>query len=156
MAGMSVRIRTAETADAPILSRLLADLGYAQNPTDLAEWIAGMADGSADAVLVAEVGGAAVGVVSLHVTPFFNLGRRRGRITAFVVDAEHRGRGVGRRLLEAVETAAEQRGCYAMEVTSAAHRDGAHRFYAAAGYENRPHRFLKPLRDDGGSAHPVR
>jgi GNAT superfamily N-acetyltransferase len=150
MAGMSVRIRAAEPADAPVLSRLLADLGYPQNPTDLAERIGVMADGSADAVLVADAGGTAIGVASLHVTPLFNEGRSRARITAFVVDAEHRGRGVGRRLLDAVETAARQRGCYAVELTSGAHRHGAHRFYAAAGYENRPHRFIKQLGDDGG------
>ena len=153
---MAVRIRTADPADAPVLARLLADLGYPQTVPALAERIGHMADGSADAVLVADLGGTAVGVASLHVTPLFNEGHSRGRITAFVVDPQHRGRGIGRRLLDAVETAAEQRGCHAVELTSGAHRHGAHRFYAAAGYENRPHRFIKRLRDDDGPTHPVR
>src|SRR6266511_315164 len=128
-----VQIRAARPADAPALGRLLTELGYPQ-----AE---------------AEVGGQVVGMASLHVTPFFNEGRSRGRITALVVDPDRRSRGIGRHLLTAVEAAARRRGCSAVELTSSAHRHGAHRFYLAAGYQDLPHRFFKQLNPAGDDHH---
>jgi len=68
-----------------------------------------------------------------------------GRVTALVVDETVRGQGIGKQLLAAVEDAARQRGCVEAELTSAAHRLDAHRFYLDAGYEGSPHRFRKPL-----------
>ena len=46
---------------------------------------------------------------------------------------------------EGTEDAARDRGCVEAELTSAAHRLDAHRFYLNAGYEDRPHRFRKRL-----------
>jgi ribosomal protein S18 acetylase RimI-like enzyme len=140
---MSVHIRTATPADALIVATLLADLGYPQDPAELPERIATLADTASDALLVAEVDGRVAGVASLHVTPFFNEGR--GRLTSLVVDPALRGLGVGGELLRAVEAAARVRGCSAIELTSAAHREQAHRFYTAAGYDVVPHRFRKAL-----------
>jgi hypothetical protein len=47
--------------------------------------------------------------------------------------------------LAAAEDAARDRGCVEAELTSAAHRLDAHRFYLDAGYEGHPHRFRKAL-----------
>jgi GNAT superfamily N-acetyltransferase len=145
-----VQIRTARPADAAALAGLLVELGYPQPADELGSRIAALADTATDTVLVAEVDGRVAGMASLHVTPFFNQGQPRGRITALVVDSNHRQRGVGHHLLQAVEAAASRRGCVAVELTSSAHRHGAHRFYLAAGYQDLPHRFLKlldPARD---------
>lgn len=140
-----IRLRTARPADAAALARLLVELGYPQPAAELGPRIAALADTATDTVLVAEVGGQVVGMASLHVTPFFNEGQSRGRITALVVDSAQRGRGIGRHLLEALEAAAGRRGCGAVELTSSPHRHGAHRFYLAAGYQDLPHRFFKQL-----------
>jgi GNAT superfamily N-acetyltransferase len=93
-----------------VLAGLLSELGYPQPAAALGPRIAVLADAATDAVLVADVCGQVVGTASPHVTPFFNEGRSRGRVTALVVDPNHRGRGVGRQLLEAVEAAASGRG----------------------------------------------
>lgn len=140
-----VRVRAARGADAQALAGLLAELGYPRAAAELGGWIETMADSASDVLLVAESAEQVLGMVSLHITPFFAEGRSRGRITALVVAADQRGRGVGRHLLRAVEAAARARGCAALELTSAAHRHDAHRFYLAAGYEDVPHRFLKWL-----------
>lgn len=140
-----VQVRTARPADAPVLAGLLAELGYPHGAGGLGERITALADTDTDTVLVAEIGGQVVGLASLHVTPFFNEGRARGRITALVVDPGQRGRSIGRHLLEAVEAAARRRGCGAVELTSSPYRHGAQRFYLAAGYQDLPHRFLKQL-----------
>jgi len=141
----AVRIRPARPDDEAALATLLGELGYPATAGELRGRIAELAGSAADTVLVAEAGGLVVGMASLHVVPFFNEGRSRGRVTALVVDAGQRGRGVGRRLLAAIEAVAADRGCAAIELTSSATRREAHRFYLANGYEDVPHRFLKPL-----------
>jgi GNAT superfamily N-acetyltransferase len=70
------------------------------------------------------------------VCPILEVTGKFGRLVALVIDERYRGRGVGRSLLARVEAAARARGCLLMEVTSAAHRDAAHRFYEAAGYRD--------------------
>jgi GNAT superfamily N-acetyltransferase len=144
-AAAPIKLRAARPTDAAALAGLLVELGYPQPAAELGPRIAALADTATDTVLVAEVGGQVVGMASLHVTPFINEGQSRGRITALVVDPGQRSRGIGQRLLQAVEAAASRRGCGAVELTSSPHRHGAHRFYLAAGYQDRPHRFLKQL-----------
>jgi len=148
---MPLEIRTARPGDAPEMAPLLAELGYPQQVATLPARITELADSHTDAVLVAELDGRIVGVACLHVTVFFHEpGSDRARLTALVVDSACRGSGIGGRLLRAAEEAARQRGCAVLELTSAAHRTAAHRFYEAAGYEVIPHRFSKSL--DTGAA----
>src|SRR5689334_23339774 len=142
---MSTMIRTARPSDASSVAELIRQLGPPEGAEGVEARIAALADTPTDAVLVAEVDGRVVGLVSLHVTPFFNRGTSRGRVTALVVDESVRGQGIGKRLLLAVEDAARDRGCVEAELTSAAHRLDAHRFYLNAGYEGHPHRFRKLL-----------
>jgi GNAT superfamily N-acetyltransferase len=144
-AATPITLRAASPADAPALAGLLAELGYPQPAAELGSRIAALADTATDTVLVAEVSGRVVGMASLHVTPFFNEGHSRGRITALVVDPGQRSRGIGRHLLQTAEAAASRRGCGAVELTSSSHRQDAHRFYLAAGYQDLPHRVLKQL-----------
>ena len=106
---MPTLVRTARPSDADPVANLIAQLGNSSEGTDgVGPRIAQLADTPSDAVLVAEVDGRVVGLVSLHVTPFFNRGTSRGRITALVVDESARGHGVGRALvahsLSAVQT----------------------------------------------------
>jgi GNAT superfamily N-acetyltransferase len=142
---VGVRVRDARPADAPVVGRLLVELGYPQPVAELGVWIEDLVGQDTDIVLVAEMGEDVVGVVSLHVIPFFNEGQCRGRVTALVVDSDRRGQGVGGVLLRAVEAAARRCGCKTMELTSSVHRHDAHRFYREAGYQDVPHRFLKQL-----------
>lgn len=151
---MPLEIRTATPQDAFAIAPLLAELGYPQQMDELAARITQLADTRTDVVAVAELDGRIVGVACLHVTTFLHLpGAGRGRLTALVVDSAYRGSGIGGRLLRAAETAAEERGCIAVELTSAAHRTAAHRFYVAAGYKDSPHRFIKEFNTDAAPPH---
>jgi GNAT superfamily N-acetyltransferase len=138
MLGM-VSIRAAGPADAPAISRLLEQLGRTIGADELRARLAAL---KGDA-LVAELDGAVVGVLHLDVTEF--LFECRGRVTAMVVADGHRGHGIGAQLLAAAEDLARDKGCESMEVTSAGHREAAHRFYATNGYVIQPHRFRKRL-----------
>jgi GNAT superfamily N-acetyltransferase len=68
-----------------------------------------------------------------------------GHIDELVVDREHRGRGIGTRLLEELVARAQQRGCRRLELDSAFHRHEAHRFYAQQGFERRGYVFSRKL-----------
>ena len=59
---------------------------------------------------------------------------RRCEIVGLVVDPEHRGRGIGRRLIAAVEQWAVGRGLEQMTVRSNILRSESHPFYQRLGY----------------------
>jgi ribosomal protein S18 acetylase RimI-like enzyme len=75
-----------------------------------------------DAVFIAETSGNLVGVVSLHILELFHEAGRLGRITAFVVDADSRGNGIGTALVAAADKFFRSSGCVRAEVTSGNHR----------------------------------
>jgi ribosomal protein S18 acetylase RimI-like enzyme len=72
------------------------------------------------------------------------------RITMLVVAARARRRGLARALVAEAEAIARDRGCMRIEVTSAMHRDGAHKFYRGLGFAQVSEHFLKPLAESGG------
>jgi GNAT superfamily N-acetyltransferase len=79
-----------------------------------------------------------------------------GRITSLVVDAQERGKGLGRRLVQAAEAQLAQAGCGLLEITSNFKLVEAHAFYERIGYERTSVRLMKrldaPLPDYGGNA----
>jgi GNAT superfamily N-acetyltransferase len=145
----SLPTRAAHPDDAEELAALLAELGYPDNEPDavrhrLATW----GDGGHGRVLVADDGGRVAGVVAVAMLPYFERDGCWARIVAIVVGEAWRGMGVGRLLIEAAEEAARERGCVAMEVTTARYRVRAREFYRTLGFEDRcdrSARFIKTL-----------
>ena len=80
--------------------------------------------------MVAEMDGEVVGMCQLVVFRHF---QRRGGLCAEVesmhVHPDFRGRGIGEQLLNAAVDAAQQAGCYRVQLTSNRQRADAHRFY---------------------------
>jgi GNAT superfamily N-acetyltransferase len=148
-----MEIRSARGADAAAVNALLEQLGYAQNArATTAARIQAWVDDPAGAAYVADdgvdLGGDLLGVVAVHVCPFFEREGAWARITALVVADRTRERGVGTRLVAAAEAFATARGCVRMEVTSADRRHAAHRFYKGRGYADQAGistRFLREL-----------
>jgi GNAT superfamily N-acetyltransferase len=68
-----------------------------------------------------------------------------GHVDELIVDAEHRGRGVGTQLLDHLVAMARQRGCRRVELDSAFHREQAHQFYERQGFVNRAFLFSRVL-----------
>ncbi len=100
------------------------------------------------AVLVAELEGELAGVAAVSASPHFARPGRTARLAGLVVDAAHRRSGVAKRLVDVVEQHARDWGCDRVEITSSRHRDAAHAFYAALGYQElseRQARFIKAL-----------
>jgi len=152
-----MQIRPAHVTDAAALNELLHQLGYPQDGTATTEGrIQAWGDEPSSAVYVADSGGDLLGLVAVHLCPFFERAGSWGRIVALVVADQARGQGVGGRLVTAAETFAASRGCVRMEVTSAARRRDAHAFYRRRGFVDqtgRAARFLREL-DPADGAFP--
>jgi GNAT superfamily N-acetyltransferase len=143
-----MRLRDATAADATAVAGLLEQLGYPDDPVAVGERLERLAAATDDRVVVADEDGHLVGVIGLHAAPYLHRPGRWVRITALVVDAAARGKGIGRALMDEAERTARGWGCDQLEVTSGRHRPDAHRFYGELGYEEtsaRSGRFLKPL-----------
>jgi GNAT superfamily N-acetyltransferase len=74
----------------------------------------------------------------MHLAPAWGL------ISALVVDEGARGGGIGALLLAAAERGRSP-GRSQLELSSSLKREGAHRFYLAQGYCERPKRFVKAV-----------
>jgi GNAT superfamily N-acetyltransferase len=88
-------------------------------------------------ILLALDDGTVVGFASVYADfPSIRFGLRCW-LEDLVVAGPHRGRGIGRCLLDAATSWARARGCTHLELDSAAERTDAHRFYLANGMEQR-------------------
>jgi len=142
-----VYIRPAVLEDAPGIATLLVALGYPCGTEEAEVRLMHLRDEPEQQLWIAEEHGEAVAMISLDVRYYLPLGARTFRITALVVlDAFH-GRGIGKRLLREAEQKARQAGATRVELTTAMHREAAHQFYKACGYENASLRFVKRLGD---------
>jgi GNAT superfamily N-acetyltransferase len=121
----------------------MAELGYPTNETSFAERVAAVSANPNDEVLLAEEAGTIVGLVAFHSFEMLHRPGRLGRITALVVSASARRRGVGHELLSAAESHLRSVGCIKLEVTSGEARSDAHSFYAAHGYQEQRVHFVK-------------
>lgn len=142
----SPTIRRARVADSQKLVPLLEQLGYPASTSEVRgrlERLLARPDGD---VLVAVVRDTDIaGVGSFQVIELLERPRPQCRITALVVDARHRRRGVGAALVQAIARAARERGCFRLELTTRPTRAEALPFYTALGFTVRPHRLVLEL-----------
>ena len=136
-------VRASVRADGAEIARLFTALGHPAAAGDVAaRWDAWAAAGGT--ALVADRGdGTLAGVLTLSRMVVLHRPYTVGRLTALVVDAPDRGRGVGRTLVAAGEAELARMGCGLLEVTSNLRRAGAHAFYERLGYERTSARFAK-------------
>jgi GNAT superfamily N-acetyltransferase len=136
-------IRRATQSDATLIADLLGELGYSVHPSFFQERLAALPSQPADAVFVAEHAESVIGFASVHLFPAFYADVWIGRITALVVSAHHRRRGIGRLLLDAAEAFAWERRCTQVEVTSGGTHEPAPQFYESNGYVDRDQHLVK-------------
>jgi GNAT superfamily N-acetyltransferase len=139
-----VTIRDAVAADSEAIADLLEQLGYPVEPEAIEPRLERLRI-VGDRLVVAEVDGRVAGLAQLQVAPSIERERPSAKIAAIVVDESHRGQGVGRALVDAMEQEARTRGCGLLFLTTAARREDAHAFYRRIGLEETGKRFAKEL-----------
>ena len=159
----AISVRVAGVDDAQTVARLMTALndavgpayGLARTPENITvsaeqarrriERMAGV-----ERVLLAEDGGASVGLLSLRIVPYLSEDTPYAEVTELFVVPEKRRRGVARRLLAEAEGIARGRGCTSIHVNAWLDNGEAHELYRRTGYEGVEVGFEKrlPARSD--------
>ena len=140
-------IRKATVNDAPRLAELSATLGYPVEPDVITRRLARLLSRPEHLVLVAEAtDNLVIGWVHAAEHDILEVGRFC-EILGLVVAADHRDKGIGRRLVEEAEHWARERGLDRVSVRSNIARAESHPFYERAGYvrEKTQHAYRKQL-----------
>lgn len=136
----NVIFRAATEDDVPAIVALLADdpIGAGREGGTDAYWTA-FAEIAADPrnhLIVAEVDGEVAGTLQLTYIPGLSrMGAERAQIEGVRVAAGHRGKGLGRRMIDWAIGRARARGCRLVQLTSDKRRTDAIRFYESLGFE---------------------
>ncbi len=141
--GADLTVRDLRPGDEAAVAGLLTELGLPTDGDTVRRRLAAFGADPRARVLVAEASEHVIGVLGLHRIPLFHRSGDLARITVLVVADGHRGRGVGRALVETAERIARSTGCWRVEVTSAMYLAAAHGFYERLGYVERRRRFHK-------------
>ncbi|GAB2513204.1 GNAT family N-acetyltransferase [Nocardiopsis aegyptia] len=147
-------IRAAIRSDLGAILRLLRELGDADHSQSahvrmssaaVRAWTR-MENDPDRTVLVAEQRGQIIGTLDLLVVANLTHDAQPWAVVDnLVVDPLTRGRGIGRALMDDAVDRAARAGCYKVELLSHESRHGAHRFYAALGFENSAEGFRRYL-----------
>jgi GNAT superfamily N-acetyltransferase len=128
-----VKIRNATMNDAARLAELNGVLGYPVDEETMAGRLEGLLKSETDTILVADDDGTVVGWIHGGIQEILAVGRM-GEICGLVVADGERGRGVGRKLTNAIEEWVRSRGLEAVTVRSNVVRPESHAFYERVGY----------------------
>ena len=138
-------VRIAISADIPALAALATHLGYPTAPEAMAERMARIAPRDDYETFVAERDGRVVGFAGVMEGLSYVYDPPYVRLLSLVVEPGERGKGTGAALVAEAERWAKSRGAASLHLTTALHREGAHRFYETLGYERTGARYLKKL-----------
>jgi aminoglycoside 6'-N-acetyltransferase I len=145
-----VEIRQLRHEDAAAVAGLLGQLGYPAPPEAVERRLVGLLDSEADLQLVAVEGSRIVGLAGLQLGLSLEYDGPVGKLSELVVDEDHRGQGLGRMMVQAVEREARARGCVLLYLTTAHRRKSAHAFYERVGFVETGKRYVKELTKSGG------
>lgn len=140
-----VQIRSATTADAAAIARLIEQLGYPDAGAHFESRLEHMLASDRAAVLLAVRDARVLGLATVHVLSVLNRVRDVAWLTALVVDDSARRTGVGRALVAAVEEFARRSDCERLSVTTHEDRLLAREFYVRVGFDATGRRFGKTL-----------
>ncbi len=140
---MNPIFRPATIKDLPIIVRMLADdfLGSQRErdeeplPESYVRAFAEIDSSPNNELIVAEIDGEVIGTMQLTFIPNIAFqGGKRMLIESVRVDSKLRGQGIGKKFMEFAINRAKEKDCLFVQLTTAADREDAHRFYANLGF----------------------
>jgi len=143
-------VRKANIEDAPVLLDLTAQLGYKVSLSLLTQHLRAYLQDPDRSLFVAEIDGDVVGYIAMDAAFTFHREGKHVRVVSLVVDRLHRGRGLGKLLLQSAEIWAKEQNGWVIELTSSSARekDGTHDFYTKQGYlKNGSQAYFRKLMD---------
>jgi GNAT superfamily N-acetyltransferase len=139
---MDITIRPARPGDIPHMAGLLEDLFTleADFTPDVDKQVHGLSALVADpsgrsVIMVAEAAGIVVGMATVQTLVSTAEGGRVGLVEDVIVDREHRGKGIGARLLDAVEEWSRRKGLKRLQLLADRENSSALDFYGRNGWK---------------------
>jgi GNAT superfamily N-acetyltransferase len=129
-----ITVRVAKNQDAEPISALCNQLGYSSLPEAVEQRYLQIQANDQHIVYVALVNETIVGWIQGHFCELM-ITSPQILILGLIVDEQHRGRGIGRRLLQSMEQWAKEKSCDTILVRSNVVRTEAHLFYQKMGYK---------------------
>lgn len=140
-----MNIRKAKLSDAAAIQNLIRQLDYVTTERFIEDKLPLLIDHPDHSLVVYEIQGLVVGMISIHFIPQIALAGDFANICYFAVDENVRGEGVGAKLEAYCTALAKERNCDRIFVHCHIRRDDAHRFYHRQEYEESPKYLMKRL-----------
>ena len=141
--GVGMSVRSATTADSAGVAPLVSALGYPTLTAQMHRRLESILSDDDYVTLVACDGEDIVGFVGARVGSLYESDGCYGQIMALAVASDHQRHGVGRMLVQAVESVLMERGVSVLVVTSGNQRTDTHAFYENNGYRWTGRRYTK-------------
>ena len=138
-------VRDAHAGDAACIAALLAQLGYPASEAQVAARLDGARLDARRAIWVAECECRVVGLCAAEMRLVLTRDEPSAVLALLVTNESVRGQGFGRALVRHFEDWARGRGAISASLTTASHREAAHGFYQACGWEQTGLRFGRDL-----------
>ena len=142
---MSLHIRKAKKSDITALSSLMTDLSRRPiTSDDVLNRLQLVKVSPIDSLFVCEENGKILGLLGFRIRENIEEVSRFGEVSAIVVNADDRLKGVGRYMMDYAEKLAKESGCKGTWLVSGfAREEQAHKFYKRLGYVTTGFRFVK-------------
>jgi N-acetylglutamate synthase-like GNAT family acetyltransferase len=142
---MALSIRKAQQNDVNALSVLMTDLAcHNVTPDDMLNRLQFVAESKIDSLYICEEDGKILGLLGFRIRENLEEVSRFGEVSAIVVNAKEKRRGVGRFMMDYAEKLAREMGCKGTWLVSGFAREKeAHLFYKQLGYQTTGYRFVK-------------
>lgn len=141
---MPVQIFEATSHHAGAITRLLLQLGYADEVESIAKRMEEN-QRTGYKIFVAEFSQQIAGFIALHTYTQLHISGLVGRVMTFCVDETLQGQGIGSQLLQQAEAYFNDQQCVKIELNCNKRRTEAHKFYAKHGYQQTSLHFVKKL-----------
>ena len=138
-------IRRARLSDSDRIAPLVGQLGYPTEADEIRVRLERLLSSAQAVVVVAAAADEILGLATADLLHLIYRPWPQCRITALVVREDSRRQGIGKSLVQAVESVAREHSCFRLELTTRAGRPEGLAFYASLGFVERPHRLVKQL-----------